>query len=169
MIILAQRGDPMPLWFPFFFVGLWVLVSYQVAQKGWAAFAARYGGAGRPEGPAFGSPYTRFNKSGQGSYGNVVRVVPSPDGLWFSTMILFRAFHPPFMIPWSCVTRVEPLSFWYFKGYRIHIQDEAGEITVRLRWTFREALLKHRPELLQKGAVLTRRLRKSKNESGIVR
>jgi len=66
-------------------------------------------------------------------------------------MILFRAFHPPFMIPWNCVTRVETLSIWYLKGYRLHIQDDPGEIAVRLRWTFRDALLKYRPELLLSG------------------
>lgn len=150
MIILAQRGDPMPLWFPFFFVGMWLFISYKVAQSGWRAFAERHGGGvGRPKGPAFGSPHTRFNGSWHANYSNVVRVVPSADGLWFCAMILFRAFHPPFFVPWSLVTHVESLSTWYLGGYRVHIQSEAGTIAVRLRWTFREALLQFRPDLLQ--------------------
>jgi len=28
MFILAQRGDPMPLWFPVLFAGMWLTVSF---------------------------------------------------------------------------------------------------------------------------------------------
>jgi hypothetical protein len=150
MLILAQRGDPMPLCFPFIVVGIWLLVSYTVAQEGWASFAVRYGRSNRPKRPVFGSPHTRFNGSWHSNYNNVVRIVPSPEGIWFSTSILFRAFHPPFIIPWKCVTRVETLSYWCLKGYRVHIQDEVGEIVLRLRWGFRDVLVEYRPDLLHK-------------------
>ena len=148
MIFLAQRGDPMPIWFPFLFVAFWIFISHRVAQTGWRAFAERHGRSGRPKRPSFGSPQTRFNCSWQSNYANVVRVVPTSEGLWFSTMILFRAFHPPFFVPWSFVSRVDSLSIWHLRGYRLHIATEAGTIAVRLRWTFRQALIQYRPELL---------------------
>jgi len=148
MIFLAQRGDPMPIWVPFLFVAFWVFVSRQVAQTGWRAFAEKHGRDGRPKRPSFGSPQTRFNGSWQSNYANVVRVVPTSEGLWFSTMILFRAFHPPFIVPWTSVTKVDSLSIWRLRGYRLHIESEAGTIAVCVRWTFREVLVQYRPELL---------------------
>jgi hypothetical protein len=150
MIFLAQRGDPVPFWFLFLSVGMWLFVSYLLSHDGWGAFAERYGGTvSRPTGPAFGSPHTRFNKSRLSDCYNVVRVVPSADGLWFYAMILFRPFHPPFFVPWSLVTHVESLSIWHLHGYRVHIRSEVGTMAVTLRWTFREALLQFRPDLLQ--------------------
>ncbi|SKB08862.1 hypothetical protein SAMN02745166_05046 [Prosthecobacter debontii] len=151
MIFLAQRSDPMPWWFPFFVFGMWLLINnYNSARTGWRAFSECYGGRrNRPKGPSFGSPYICFNGAWRFSYSGVVRVVPSIDGLWFYTVIYFRPFHSPFFIPWSLVTHVEPLSMWYWRGYRVHIQSEAGSLAVRLRWTFKDALLRFRPDLLQ--------------------
>jgi hypothetical protein len=65
-------------------------------------------------------------------YRNVVRVVFTDAGVYFYAMFLFRAFHPPFLVPWQSVKRVEKKEGFFGHRYRLDIEDAAGEIHVRL-------------------------------------
>jgi hypothetical protein len=47
-------------------------------------------------------------------------------------MFLFRAFHPPFLVPWANVRRVEKKDGLFRRGYLLDIEDAAGEIRVML-------------------------------------
>lgn len=148
LIILAQRGDPIPPWAPFIFVGGWFVVGFVISRLGWSSFATAHGDASRPPGPAYTSPHTQFG-DWRASYNNVVRVVPCERGLWICVMFLFRAFHPPFLLPWRSVVRVQRLSGWFIRGYRVHVEDDsAGTIKIHLWSGFKEALAQFRPDLL---------------------
>lgn len=65
-------------------------------------------------------------------YGNVVRVIFTNEGIYFSVSFLFRAFHPPFLVPWESVTRAEKTTRFFWPCYRIDIADAAGKIHVIL-------------------------------------
>jgi hypothetical protein len=117
--------------FPVFFAGLWVLVCFIISHMGWRSFSARYAMPARPSGRIYTSPSSRFGNI-LASYRNVVRVVFTDEGIYFCAMFLFRAFHPPFLVPWESVRRVEKKDGWFFKGYRLDIENAAGEIQVWL-------------------------------------
>jgi hypothetical protein len=121
------------LWliFPFFFVGMWLVVSASISRDGWRSFAERYPASNRPAGQSYVSPRTRF-AGFYARYGNVVRVIFTDDGVYFSVLFLFRAFHSPFLVPWRSVARVERERGFFGDRYRLDIEDAAGEIHVIL-------------------------------------
>ncbi len=58
-------------------------------------------------------------------------------------MFLFRAFHPPFLVPWASVRRVEKKDSFFLRGYRLDIEDAAGEIHVLLPKKVEDDLFKY--------------------------
>ena len=58
-------------------------------------------------------------------------------------MFLFRAFHPPFLVPWASVRRVEKLEGFFCQRYRLDIEDAAGKIHVLLPKKVENVLFKH--------------------------
>jgi hypothetical protein len=120
-----------PLLFAFFFVVLWVCVSFVISRMGWHSFAERYPAQNKPMGAAYNSPSSWFATI-FASYRNVVRVVFTEAGIYFSVMFPFRAFHPPFLVPWASVKRVERKDGVFVSRLRIDIEDNCGEIHVML-------------------------------------
>ena len=120
-----------PLLFPLFFVGLWVGVGFVISRMGWHSFATRYLARSQPVGTAYRSPSSWFGVI-FASYRNVVRVTFTEAGVYFSVMFLFRAFHPPFLVPWSSVKRVEKKVGLFVTRFRMDIEDASGEIHVLL-------------------------------------
>jgi len=120
-----------PLLFPLFFAGLWVCVGFVISRMGWHAFATSYPARSRPSGTAYRSPSSWFGTL-FASYRNVVRVVFTEAGVHFSVMFLFRAFHPPFLVPWSSVKRVEKKAGFFVTRFRMDIEEASGEIHVLL-------------------------------------
>ncbi|MEW6494329.1 MAG: hypothetical protein AB1589_17715 [Cyanobacteriota bacterium] len=55
------------------------------------------------------------------TFRGVLNVGTGADGLYLSMFPLFRLFHPPLLIPWTAVTKVELVKFLFWKGYRLHI------------------------------------------------
>jgi hypothetical protein len=120
-----------PLLFPFFFVGIWVSVCFVISRMGWHSFATRYPVQNRPAGTAYNSPSSWFGNI-FASYRNVVRVVFTETGIYFYAMFLFRAFHPPFLVPWTSVKRIERKAGLFGPRLRMDIEDASGEIHVLL-------------------------------------
>jgi hypothetical protein len=128
--------------FPFFFIGMWILVSFIISRMGWRSFSRRYPAGSRPAGRAYLSLSLWFG-SIFASYRNVVRVVFTDAGIYFYPMFLFRAFHPPFLISWASVRRVEKKNGFFFRGYRLDIENAAGEIHVLLPEKVKDDLCKY--------------------------
>lgn len=89
--------------FPFFFVALWLFVTYLIALAGgWRLLAQRF----RSQGPFAG--WKRRMRSarmrGTVQYNNVLTIGADVSGLFIVPMFLFRAWHPALLIPWMEVT-----------------------------------------------------------------
>ena len=119
------------LFFPVVFICLWLCVSFFISRMGWHSFATRYPARIRPGGTVYNSPASWFGII-FASYRNVIRVIFTDTGVYFYAMFLFRAFHPPFLVPWHSVKCVEKKKGLFGPRYRLDIKDAAGEIHVLL-------------------------------------
>jgi len=149
MSALVEQPQYLPLLFPLFFAGIWVSVSLVISRLGWSSFAECYPAQGKPLGEAYNSPSSWFGTI-FASYRNVVRVVFTEAGIYFSVMFLFRAFHPPFLVPWASVRSIERKKVFVVSRLRIDIEDSCGEIHVLLPLKAETELRAHckRPDLL---------------------
>ena len=138
-VVIAGGVSPLPeffgvsigLLFPFAFVGMWIFVCFIISRMGWIRFATAYSSDYRPRGRSFSVPSVAFGATGT-RYSSVVRAIPTEVGLYLYAFFLFRAFHPPFNLPWSSIERVEPYSFLWNRGYILHIRDEAGSFQMHV-------------------------------------
>jgi|GEM_PF-1919742 len=111
----------------------WLLVVFIISRAGWHTFAMRYPAAQQPPGEMYNSPVTRFGIMMPARYSGVVRIVFTNEGLYFSVMFLFRAFHAPFLVPWRSVKQIESTySFLLLPHYKMEIESEAGRMHVTL-------------------------------------
>lgn len=117
------------------FIGMWLGTTFLISRFGWAGFAKRYRSPGRPSGESFHATHLRFRLFLAG-YRNAVKVVPTEAGLHVRTIFLFRAFHDPFLIPWSSVRRIEQRSGRFFGGSFVEVEDPAGPIRMMLPQAF---------------------------------
>ena len=117
------------------FAGGWFGVTFLISRLGWARFAARHRSLERPPGESFHAIHLRFRLLLAG-YRNAVKVVPTEAGLHVRTIFLFRAFHDPFLVPWSSVRRIEVRSGWVLGGSFVEIEDPAGTIRIMLPQSF---------------------------------
>jgi hypothetical protein len=130
--------------FPIFFIGMWCMVGYKIAQHGWSDFARLYRVDKLPQGRTYWWQSGSFNW--QGSYARVINVIISPEGICLSTSLLFRCGHPPLLVPWPNVIKVEEKGFTFLLKY-LRITMTGGERTFRLRlpiWA-KEEVLKYKP------------------------
>jgi hypothetical protein len=131
--MLASQPLKPDFWpfFPLFFVGMWVMVSFIISRAGWNSFATHYPAPNPPTGKTYTSPNTRFGNY-LARYNNVVRVIFTDGGVYFHVLFLFRAFHPPFLVPWSSVKRIEKKKVLFWTRYQMDIDDSLGQIHVIL-------------------------------------
>jgi hypothetical protein len=139
----TSTQPPPDFWpiFPFFFVGMWLIVSFVISHLGWRSFSRRYSSQVRPAGIAYNSPSSWFGILGH--YHNVVRVVFTDTGVYFYVMFLFRAFHPPFLVPWESVKRVEKKDGFFGSYYWLEIANDAGRVRLRLPGRIEHDLLRY--------------------------
>jgi hypothetical protein len=80
-----------------------------------------------------------------GSYRNSVRAVITKEGIFFSAPFLFRVFHAPFLLPWTCVRRLRKKAGFKQRGKRliVEVEDEEGPIRLLLSKEMEEDFLKH--------------------------
>jgi hypothetical protein len=116
---------------PLAFAAAWLFAAFVVSRSGWRKFAQRYPATVQPRGMVCKSPLSRFGNI-LGTYRNVVRVIFGEKGIHFSVLFLFRPFHPPFLLPWSSVRRIEKTSGFFGQRYCLEITDPAGQIKVWL-------------------------------------
>jgi len=128
--MLAAADPAFPYWFPFVFVGGWLLVTRLASWTGWSRFAARYPAPARPPGESFNVNSARFGF--WSSYNNAVNCIPTKWGLYLYPFILFRPWHAPFLVPWSSVVSLDRRKPFLFEYLCVDIQDEAGRIRLRM-------------------------------------
>jgi hypothetical protein len=99
-----------PVIFPFYFVALWILVTYWIAlSSGWRLLAKRFRFQGVFEGRKRHMQSARMRAMAR--YNNVLTIGADNTGLFIVPMFLFRAWHPPLFIPWVEITAVRKTSF----------------------------------------------------------
>ena len=139
----TSSSTPPDFWpiFPLFFVGIWLFVCFIISHEGWRSLSSRYSSPVRPAGIAYNSPSSWFGVLGH--YHNVVRVVFTDAGVYFYVLFLFRAFHPPFLVPWESVKRVEKKKGFFGSYYCLEIANDAGSARLRLPERIEHDLLRH--------------------------
>lgn len=111
------------IFFPFF-IGMWVGISFLLAQiGGWANLGAIYRTEKLLPNQVFNfvSGWTRWGVS----YRSCLTVGADTDGIYCKPLFLFRAFHPPLFIPWSDISFKEN-QVWFMQAVRFDIAKTPG-------------------------------------------
>jgi hypothetical protein len=113
-------------------VYLWVLVTLAGAQVkgGWGSFAKRYPAQTRPAGSAYSVSSCRF--CDVYSRGRNIRVIFTDTGIYFYVTFFSRLAHPPFLLPWENVKRVEKGYGFLGEYYIMEIKDAAGAFRLEM-------------------------------------
>lgn len=131
----SSNSLPSYFWFliPFYFAGIWLLVSTMVSFiGGWHAlsisFRAQHGPEGNftTAGPFTHSVYLRFRTH----YGNVISVTSAQDGLYLSVLAIFRIARPPLFIPWHEIELTRSRFLWWH--YVVLILGREQRIPMRI-------------------------------------
>ena len=119
------KPESLPLWFPFFFIALWLVVGALLgALGGWPRLAQKFRAAVRPTGSAIKSQVLSI---GIVPEHRVTHMVPSEAGLYLWVNPLFRFLHPPLLIPWAEITAVREVKTFWWKTFELNI---AGVTTI---------------------------------------
>jgi hypothetical protein len=109
------------LLFPLVFAGFWCLISFMLGLfSGWRRLALSYAADQAPRGTAFGwqSGYVGFVR-----YRNCLNIRVAPEGLFLSTVWLFRLGHKPLLIPWSAIHDPQQKQVFWFDFTRFQIGE----------------------------------------------
>jgi hypothetical protein len=134
---------------PVLFVGVWLLVSHSFATtSGWRFLAERYRATDKANGPEFRRQVYRMGDVPERGGVTILRV--TPPGLYLFTFIPFRPFHPPLLVPWRVIARVDE---GRTLGGRHWVGIELDGITVlRIGTKAFESLAPHIPPLTHAAA-----------------
>ena len=139
-LIFAGRDQaPFPLWFPFLALfGTSFLVMFVISRVGgWAKLEESY----RTEQPFFGTlirfQAAQFRKAT--NYNGCLNFGGDPAGLYMVPMLLFRAFHPPLLIPWEEIS-AQPVKLWKFWDFVELRFQRAPDVPVRIKQSLAEKL-----------------------------
>jgi hypothetical protein len=120
-----------PVIFPFFFVGMWIVVGYWVALVGgWRLLAKRF----RLQATFTGQSWTMQSARMRWltRYNNALTIGADTTGLFMVPFLLFRAGHPPLFVPWSEISDVRETQFLFIKFVEMRL-GRAEEVPFRIR------------------------------------
>lgn len=83
--------------FPFFFVGMFILVLFVLSRRGWIDLASHFGYADNFSGNRIGVTSASINGV---NYNNCLLVKVNEQGIYIKPVFVFRLFHQPILIPW---------------------------------------------------------------------
>src|SRR5919198_5653126 len=107
-------------WFPVIFGGGWIGISLLLSWiSGWRALAERYRATQRCTGVRFWMKSAAM-RWGVG-YRSSVNFGVDSSGLFLSVFPLFRAGHPPLLIPWADISFSRERG-WLFDGVRLEFR-----------------------------------------------
>jgi hypothetical protein len=110
--------------FPVFFVAIWSLVCWLIAQVGgWSRLARHYQAQTPPQGKRYDGLHGLV---GMSSYKGVLNVVVGAEGLYLATMPFFRPAHPPLLIPWAALQSGEEWPFLWAQATRYTVVAPVG-------------------------------------------
>jgi len=111
-----------PGWaFFIFFILMWCSISLILSYiSGWQELAKHY----KTTQPSPNNmSYMKTGRIGITRFRNALNIGTTSDALYLSVFPFFRLGHPPLLIPWSAITRVEQVSrwFWLTDYYRLQV------------------------------------------------
>lgn len=114
-----------PLWFPFYFVGLWLFVTGLLTlTSGWRLLAAKY----LTRQPSTGRRFYGVSASIGAvpfavNYNNCLTVFVANGGFYIQPIFIFALFSPRLFIPWRDV-QVEKTSYlFFFTAHRVQVAN----------------------------------------------
>ena len=108
-----------PLWFPFVFVALWLVITYLQAKKSdWQLLASRYPGSGRPDGATLKGQVYSVGTVGEAG---ITVLTVSPQGLHLSANPFFRMGRPPILLPWQSIQGIQSGRSWGKDWYSLNV------------------------------------------------
>jgi hypothetical protein len=113
-------------------VFLFVVVSLADAQAtgGWGSFAKRYPALTRPAGNVYSVSSWRIRNVYDP--GRCLRIIIADTGIYFYMTFFRRLAHPPFLLPWESVKRVEKGHGFLGEYYIVEVKDAAGAFSLNL-------------------------------------
>jgi hypothetical protein len=118
--MIEQFKNLFPALFPFFFIGMWILVLKKLSSmSGWATLAEHFHFQEKFEGKYYRFQSARLKKV---NYSSTLEIGMNEMGLYMVPIILFRLFHQPLFIPWVEI-KAEPFKAFLFKGYRLRFRS----------------------------------------------
>ena len=116
--------------FPFYFLGLWLLVGSIISfVGGWFSLAKVYRARVPFNGVKWGGQSGQMRRLT--NYHNVLTLGVSQQGLYLASMLLFRFMHPPLLVPWSEI-KVRKSKGWFVEYVTFTIGHELA-IPLRIR------------------------------------
>jgi hypothetical protein len=145
----VQETQALPLWviplIPLFAAGLWMVIMVLLSEVGgWRVLARRYPaveGAPRDAVRTFRMASIDLRRGALPlpvNYGNCAKIAITPAGLHLGVMVFFRFRHPPLLIPWTEIGRLQPGRLVFWRTLTIH-PDGTG-IRIRMMGTPAEAV-----------------------------
>jgi hypothetical protein len=133
-----MRFDPFqsPAGIAVFIVCLYWVVTFVISCCGWRQFPRKFAAASKPIGTAFRGVSGWITPIG--SYRHCLNVVSSSAGIYVETQLLFRLFHRPLLVPWHCVSAIDPQVGILWDYTRLTVG--AGYLKFRIRLPTRAAV-----------------------------
>lgn len=126
------------LFFPFFFVGIWVLTTYVLGLlSGWSLLSKRF----RYQGVYYGEtwPFRSARMRTLVHFGNALTMGADETGLYMAVFPLFRFGNPPLLIPWSEISVVPGERGFIFKK-RLLLLGRQETISLSISSSFAKVL-----------------------------
>ena len=122
-----------PIFFPFYFLGLWIVVTYWIAlTSGWRLLAKRFRFQGIFTGAKWSMQSARMRTMSH--YNNALTIGADMTGLYIAPVFFFRIWHPPLFIPWVEITAVRKTQLFFFKFVELRLgRSEEVPFTIRVR------------------------------------
>ena len=124
-----------PYLFPFFFVGMWIVVTFAISQFAWARLAKKYKLQESIKGRRIGFISASINSA---NYNNAIVLYSSEEGITLKAVLLFRLFHPTLFIPWSEISDVQERKILFFKFNELVIGNPFIAVIKLRNKTFKE-------------------------------
>lgn len=133
-----------------FFAAMWIGVNHLLgAVSGWKTLATDYG----CDTPFTGSLlHMRSGRLRFVGYNNCLNLGSNADGLYVSTLFLFRLGHPPLFIPWSDVSDRETKQLFFFTVSELRFAKHPN-IKFELSKNVARDLLAQRPQRRSSGLL----------------
>ena len=111
--------------FPLFWIAIVYLIS---VMSGWQALASKYATQAEPPSQL---KTMAGGMVGLSRYNGTLNVGLSDQGVYLSVIFLFKPGHKPLLIPWSEISEVKQIDYFFQKMYKIKVgQPKVATLTL---------------------------------------